>query len=198
MLVYPLETFTPILIGGITNALPIVITTVSAHRLVTGDRVAIAGVVGNTNANVDDWPITVLSGTTFELDDRKGNGDIPPGETYQVEVFRLTLRTYDSDTAVEGDIYSLHEFTQGDKCTFVVDCDLDPTTPTQECSVFLFGRPTADCEWIEIEEIDETSTWTSLTNYVSKTSDLLVYPEMKMSVAAFGSSTSVVKAWLIA
>lgn len=60
-----------------TNASPIVITAAS-HGLVTGDRVAIAGVTGNTAAN-GTWTVTVVNATTFSLDGSTGNGAFTGG-----------------------------------------------------------------------------------------------------------------------
>ena len=60
-------------ISGATDATPIVITTAAAHGLSSGNRVAIARVGGNVAAN-GSWQITVLSSTTFELDDSEGDG----------------------------------------------------------------------------------------------------------------------------
>jgi len=60
-------------IDGATNASPIVITTSSTHNLVTGDKVVVEDVAGNTAAN-GTWRITVVSSTTFSLDGSTGNG----------------------------------------------------------------------------------------------------------------------------
>jgi hypothetical protein len=49
-----------------TNATPIVITTTSAHNLVSGDSVQITAMTGNTAAN-GVFYVSVLSGTTFSL-----------------------------------------------------------------------------------------------------------------------------------
>lgn len=59
-------------ISGATNAAPIVITTPTAHGLATGDVVLIFGVAGNTAAN-GEFPIIVLSSTTFSLNGSVGN-----------------------------------------------------------------------------------------------------------------------------
>ena len=60
-------------ITGATNASPIVVTTTSAHGLLTGDQVQIAGVVGNTAAN-GLFLATFLTATTFSLQGSTGNG----------------------------------------------------------------------------------------------------------------------------
>ncbi|MHC5114081.1 MAG: hypothetical protein ACYTGP_06600 [Planctomycetota bacterium] len=62
--------------GGVddaTNATPIVITTDADHDLNTGDRVTIAGVMGNTAAN-GIFFITVTGDMTFQLLGSSGNG----------------------------------------------------------------------------------------------------------------------------
>ncbi len=71
-------------ITGATNASPIVITTSLAHGLVTGQRVFIQGVTGNTAANGYSQPITVLTATTFQLNGSTGNGAFVAGGTVQV------------------------------------------------------------------------------------------------------------------
>lgn len=48
------------------NIAPIVVTTTTNHGLITGEKVTIAGVTGNTAAN-GTWYITKLTDTTFEL-----------------------------------------------------------------------------------------------------------------------------------
>lgn len=74
-------------VSGATNAGPIEITSFN-HGLATGDRVAIDGVLGNTNAN-GNWTVTVTSVSKFTLDGSTGNGAYagggvvyacPPGE----------------------------------------------------------------------------------------------------------------------
>lgn len=64
-------------ITGASNATPIVITTSTNHGLVTGNKVYIASVTGNTNANNTganpNWTITKLTDTTFSLDNSSGN-----------------------------------------------------------------------------------------------------------------------------
>lgn len=52
-------------ITAASNATPIVITS-TAHGLATGDRVTIASVGGNTNAN-GDWKVVVLTANTFSI-----------------------------------------------------------------------------------------------------------------------------------
>ena len=59
-------------VAGATNASPIAVTG-SAHGLATGDRVAVAGVLGNTAAN-GTFTVTVTSPTAFTLDGSAGNG----------------------------------------------------------------------------------------------------------------------------
>ena len=59
-------------IDGATNANPIEITTASAHNLVSGGKVVVSGVLGNTAAN-GTWRITVTSSTKFTIP-TTGNG----------------------------------------------------------------------------------------------------------------------------
>lgn len=59
-------------------ATPIVITTSIPHGLTTGELVRVTGVNGNTGAN-GDWYATVLTPTTFALDDSIGSGAYTSG-----------------------------------------------------------------------------------------------------------------------
>lgn len=61
------------LISGATNATPIVITVAANSGLKTGDRVAISGITGNTNAN-GEWTLAAVTATTFQLVGSAGNG----------------------------------------------------------------------------------------------------------------------------
>jgi len=56
-----------------TNATPIVITTNGDHGYSTGDSIVVSGVDGNDAAN-GTFVITVLTSSTFELDDSVGDG----------------------------------------------------------------------------------------------------------------------------
>lgn len=60
-------------ITGATNTTPIVVTLGGASGLKTPDRLAIAGITGNTNAN-GEWPLNMLSATTAQLVGSVGNG----------------------------------------------------------------------------------------------------------------------------
>lgn len=66
-------------VTGATNATPIVITT-ATHGLTTGDEVTITGVGGNDAANntayIPAYHVTVLSTTTFSLQDPATGDDI--------------------------------------------------------------------------------------------------------------------------
>ena len=67
-------------VSGATNATPIVITTSTSHGYVTGDRVFITGVTGNTAAN-GYWIVTVVDADEFSLNDSVGNGAYVSGGT---------------------------------------------------------------------------------------------------------------------
>ena len=62
-----------IVVSGATNATPIVITLNAGHGLKNGDRLAIAGVTGNTNAN-GEWTLASVGATTATLLGSAGNG----------------------------------------------------------------------------------------------------------------------------
>lgn len=65
-------------VSGASNAAPIVVTTPAAHGLSTGDQVLIFGIAGNTAAN-GEFPITVLTSTTFSLTGSVGNAAYTSG-----------------------------------------------------------------------------------------------------------------------
>lgn len=69
-----------IAITGATNASPIVITA-AAHGLATGDRVFIAGVGGNTNAN-GIRRVIVLTANTFSIHNEKTGAAIAGNAAY--------------------------------------------------------------------------------------------------------------------
>jgi hypothetical protein len=69
-------------ITGATNASPIVITSAS-HKLTTGMKVTITGVLGNTAAN-GTFTITVVNANTFSLDGSTGNGAYTSGGAWKV------------------------------------------------------------------------------------------------------------------
>lgn len=62
-----------IVVSGSTNATPIVITLAAGHGLKNGDRLALAGITGNTNAN-GEWTLTSVGATTATLNGSVGNG----------------------------------------------------------------------------------------------------------------------------
>ena len=67
-------------VAGATKTSPIQITTALPHGLSTNNRLAIAGVTGNTNAN-GSWTIVVTSSTTFTLTGSTGNTTYSGGGT---------------------------------------------------------------------------------------------------------------------
>lgn len=60
-------------ISGSTNATPIVVTFGAGHGKKTGDRVAIAGITGNTAAN-GEWALNFTGTNTAQLVGSVGNG----------------------------------------------------------------------------------------------------------------------------
>lgn len=62
-----------IVVSSSTNATPIVVTLAAGHGLKNGDRLAIAGVTGNTNAN-GEWTLSNVGATTATLVGSSGNG----------------------------------------------------------------------------------------------------------------------------
>jgi len=72
----------PATITGATNATPIVITTSAAHGYSTNDFVDVINVGGNTAAN-GTFQITVVTSTTFQLNQSVGNAAYTSGGTCQ-------------------------------------------------------------------------------------------------------------------
>lgn len=80
---------------GATNATPIVVQTGASHGYTTGDRVIIAGVLGNLAAN-GTWVVTVTDGTHFSLDTSVGTGAYTSGGNAQLtHMFTLDVSTVD-------------------------------------------------------------------------------------------------------
>src|SRR5574344_708818 len=67
-----LQSYKTYVVSNATNATPIVVTAV-AHPFITGDKVQISGVGGNTAAN-GTFTITKIGTDTFSLDGSVGNG----------------------------------------------------------------------------------------------------------------------------
>lgn len=62
-------------ITAATNTTPITLTTTTAHCLQVGDTVNIAGIVGNTAANGNNWYVSATpSATTYTIANSVGNG----------------------------------------------------------------------------------------------------------------------------
>lgn len=62
-----------ILISAATNATPIVLTLAAGHGLKNGDRLAVSGITGNTNAN-GEWTLASVTATGATLVGSVGNG----------------------------------------------------------------------------------------------------------------------------
>ncbi len=76
-----------ITISTSTNATPIVVTFAAGHGLKDADRVAIAGITGNTNAN-GEWSLQFTGANTARLLGSAGNGT--HGGTVRVAVINDT------------------------------------------------------------------------------------------------------------
>lgn len=90
------QLFDPITVTGATNASPIVIQCAS-HTLLTGDRVTIAGVGGNTAAN-GTRAVTYVDATHFSLDGTTGNGAWTSGGTVNPEFATVSAAKAGNDT----------------------------------------------------------------------------------------------------
>jgi hypothetical protein len=196
--VFPIQTDGFRMVTAVTNATPIVVTTGSVHGLTTGDGVTIEGILSPTNAN-GNHTITVTSTTAFSIDGSAGNGDyFPPGG--QV-TYDPTSRSHPAVTSLTGDMISVPEAKETDEFRFYVWADQDPTASTKQLTCKCYGRPSSLSDWFTLATINNSSTWTAgiddATDYVSKVVDLSVYPELRIDVVAFGSSTTNLKAWIV-
>lgn len=92
---------------GASNASPIVITTASAHGLVAGQAVVIAGVGGNTAAN-GTWEVAASpapTSTTFALLNSTGNGAWTSGGTVNpINKYRQAITSVTVNPAVGGGV----------------------------------------------------------------------------------------------
>ena len=104
-------------ISGATKANPVVVTT-ATHSYSTGDEVFISGVVGMTELNGRNFKITVLSATTFSLQDNDGTTNIN-GSGYTAYASGGTSeRVYEISTPyVEADLYELKYVQSNDVMT---------------------------------------------------------------------------------
>lgn len=93
-------------VSDASNTTPIVITTSTTHGYETGNGVRVASVGGNTAAN-GDWVITVLTTTTFELDDSAGSGTYTSGGTTQK--FESFAHLFELDDALQDQAYMAGE-----------------------------------------------------------------------------------------
>jgi hypothetical protein len=93
-----------IAISAATNATPIVITVGANSGLKTGDRLAIAGVTGNTGAN-GIWPLEAVTATTFKLLGSVGNG-AAAGTIRAAQVFDQTplAQNHSAKLAMNGNL----------------------------------------------------------------------------------------------
>lgn len=107
-----------------TNAAPIVITTAAAHGLTTGATVKIEGVGGNTEAN-NLWVVTVLSSTTFSLDESSGGADYTGSGTFTSGVSTVTYTSLQAPSDPKVTRRQVLRTTDGQADTYYVDLDTD-------------------------------------------------------------------------
>lgn len=120
-------------ITGATNATPIVITSAS-HGLLTGERVKITGVLGNTAAN-GIWTITVLSTSTFSLQevtggDAEGNEDYTGGGTWIAGASTITYTSVPVPTEPRVTRRQILRNTDGQASIYYVDVDTTDLSST--------------------------------------------------------------------
>ncbi|MEV0181700.1 choice-of-anchor D domain-containing protein [Streptomyces sp. NPDC050625] len=91
----------PVPVFGTTNANPIVVTA-RGHGFLTGEQVSIAGVTGNTAANVAGQVITVLDRNSFSLNGVAGNA--APGAMPRASLFQSIGRNGVTVNSYQGRI----------------------------------------------------------------------------------------------
>lgn len=202
MKVFPIRTNLSVAVTGATNAIPIVVTTASAHELVTAETVDINGVRGNTNTNGNALVVTVASSTTFSLAGIKGNGAFVGTEgTVKSNIALATARTYAAVTAAAGSVHTLEQtVNQSARFGFYVDATDDPTGVNDEVDVIVYGRSAPDSDWFQISQLDETvAGWAQVGSgrWLNKALDLPVQPQLRMDVVVSAASTNVVRGWIV-
>lgn len=196
MIVFPIQVNKILVVANATNANPIVITT-AAHGMSTGETVTIKGVTDNTNANVSNHPVTVVSATTFSLDGIAGNADYIGGGG-RVFTNGAPSRSFPAVTALTGDVHTLTaDVLQAAKFNLYVATLNDPTSPGDEVDIKVFGSPSADAGYFEISTITEvTAGWTTAAPFMNEVVDLQVHPRLRMDVVVSAASTNTVQAWI--
>lgn len=110
--------------NGITaasNATPIVITS-AGHSLTTGQLVRITGVTGNTDAN-GVWSVTVLTSSTFSLNDSAGNATYTGGGVWITGAGTMTYSNLEAPTDPKVTRRQICRNTNAQTQTFYVDID---------------------------------------------------------------------------
>ncbi len=124
------EQVTNMAITDAINAAPIAITS-NGHGLVTGDKVSIANVEGNTAAN-GNWTVTKINANGFSLDGSTGNGAYTQNGEWWFREYKVSpsntlileyLNVYVEDaTAFRADYYGGGALTNGIR-VYVKDTD---------------------------------------------------------------------------
>lgn len=115
-------------VTGITQAVPAVVTTAASHGWTTGDEVNLTDIVGMVELNNRNFKITVLSSTTFSLQEMDGTTNVNAA-TYGAYSSGGTLqKVYEVVTAYDEDDLST--------IAFVEDADVmnlvHPTYPPKD------------------------------------------------------------------
>lgn len=141
-------------ITGATNASPIVITTASAHGLGTGQIVKIEGCYGNAAAN-DIWTVTVLSATTFSLDDSTGSGVYNSGGHVYTGTAKIIYTNVPVPTDTKVTKRQILRNQDGDLDTFYVDVETTDLTGDHFESMQT-SEDLAGAEGVAIVDLDGT------------------------------------------
>lgn len=108
-------------ITDVTNVTPPVVTTAAAHGLLTGATVKITGVGG---ANVNSvYVVTVLTPTTFSLNDSAGAGDYTGGGSFTAGFGTITYANVPKPTQTRVARRQILRHSDGQATTFYVDVD---------------------------------------------------------------------------
>jgi hypothetical protein len=122
---------TTYLIAFASAETPIVITTLLAHGLTTGQTVRISDVGGNTDAN-GTWLVTVLSAKAFSLDGSSGFSPYTGGGSVQTGIEKVTYTLPDANAPPEPKVVRRQFIrnTAGQARTFYVDVDTSDLSST--------------------------------------------------------------------
>jgi len=149
-------------ITAASNATPIVITS-NGHGLSNNDRVAVAGVLGNTAAN-GIWSVQNVAANTFELEGSTGSGAYTSGGTwYKLNATRATAITLQDGRYVKSGDTGKHYRGTG------------MTTGTSGQTEMVFTAPSSFLLWNYYNKIDKRAAVDDTTSHTYTSAATRIY-----------------------